>query len=246
MCSAIDICKSDSLSQAAFHISLIRIAMSHFMGFSVTIIGHNNDCESDIVVGFSDGRSFLKFPSNVHEGNRRLLGNELTGKIQQTEQGHLSQGVFVELDGVRTQLTNPGSVLAGMFGCAGCGKRSNQIKDFSQCQRCKNVRYCGKECQCLHWKKHKLVCLPALPFKCASDYSKTEIKAVLCFDFDRKPIPKKLQKEVRALPVQAIAVYDTTCFMDRSLEDDGGHVEKGIKWLKKWFPKQSKILFPNK
>jgi len=36
-----------------------------------------------------------------------------------------------------------------------CVKRS---KDLMSCSRCKVVYYCSKECQRLHWKKHKQEC----------------------------------------------------------------------------------------
>ena len=39
--------------------------------------------------------------------------------------------------------------------CAFCFRRDTQLKS---CQRCMTARYCGKECQKLHWGKHKYIC----------------------------------------------------------------------------------------
>ena len=40
--------------------------------------------------------------------------------------------------------------------CANCGKPS--AEGLRQCAGCKKVRYCGKECQKIHWKQHKPMC----------------------------------------------------------------------------------------
>ena len=40
-----------------------------------------------------------------------------------------------------------------------CGRRSCTTKKAPyMCNSCKKIRYCGKECQKLDWKEHKLVC----------------------------------------------------------------------------------------
>ena len=41
--------------------------------------------------------------------------------------------------------------------CAGCGKKREEMK---KCSRCKEVKYCAKECQVQDWRMHKLVCCP--------------------------------------------------------------------------------------
>mmetsp|Transcript_64481 Transcript_64481/g.97178 ORF Transcript_64481/g.97178 Transcript_64481/m.97178 type:complete len:189 (-) Transcript_64481:114-680(-) len=42
--------------------------------------------------------------------------------------------------------------------CLRCRKGGPDLK---RCVRCKQVRYCGTECQKAHWKQHKKVCTPA-------------------------------------------------------------------------------------
>jgi hypothetical protein len=43
--------------------------------------------------------------------------------------------------------------------CAGCG-RARQLEDrFKKCSRCLVARFCSRECQMQHWKKHKAVCV---------------------------------------------------------------------------------------
>ena len=39
--------------------------------------------------------------------------------------------------------------------CSFCGQASTTLKN---CARCLQVKYCGRECQQMHWKMHKLVC----------------------------------------------------------------------------------------
>ena len=36
--------------------------------------------------------------------------------------------------------------------CAGCGRRASGKTELRKCDRCKAVRYCGKECQRRHWR----------------------------------------------------------------------------------------------
>ncbi|GAQ81037.1 hypothetical protein KFL_000690170 [Klebsormidium nitens] len=48
--------------------------------------------------------------------------------------------------------------------CANCSKEQKQRAPgepaFQKCSRCNSAHYCGRECQKIHWKDHKLVCLP--------------------------------------------------------------------------------------
>ena len=39
--------------------------------------------------------------------------------------------------------------------CSFCGQASTTLKN---CARCRQAKYCGRECQQMHWKVHKLVC----------------------------------------------------------------------------------------
>ena len=40
--------------------------------------------------------------------------------------------------------------------CAVCQKPNSR----QRCARCRNERYCGRECQVNHWPKHKKKCTP--------------------------------------------------------------------------------------
>jgi hypothetical protein len=75
--------------------------------------------------------------------------------------------------------------IAKATGCAQCGKQKrpadeltgvievNDVDDdddddatvyadkLQVCTRCKQVRYCGRDCQRAHWKRHKLRCVAA-------------------------------------------------------------------------------------
>ena len=42
--------------------------------------------------------------------------------------------------------------------CAYCFRGGAALK---YCQRCRTARYCGKECQTLHWRRHKYICQAA-------------------------------------------------------------------------------------
>ncbi|KAF8990931.1 ankyrin repeat-containing domain protein [Cyathus striatus] len=44
--------------------------------------------------------------------------------------------------------------------CAACGKKDIPLKN---CAKCQVVRYCSRECQCSHWKIHKITCKPFIP-----------------------------------------------------------------------------------
>ena len=43
--------------------------------------------------------------------------------------------------------------------CAVCQKPNSR----QRCARCRNERYCGRECQVNHWPKHKKKCNPITP-----------------------------------------------------------------------------------
>lgn len=42
--------------------------------------------------------------------------------------------------------------------CQGCGKIEGKKGEFKNCGACKVTQYCGRECQCSDWKKHKKQC----------------------------------------------------------------------------------------
>ncbi|KAJ1479951.1 hypothetical protein T484DRAFT_1901930 [Baffinella frigidus] len=48
--------------------------------------------------------------------------------------------------------------------CSHCGKQGT---GFKRCSVCKNVSYCGAECQKAAWKKHKKLCAPPMPLAVA-------------------------------------------------------------------------------
>ena len=41
--------------------------------------------------------------------------------------------------------------------CVGCGKKNAELK---RCGRCKEIKYCSRECQVNDWRMHKLACSP--------------------------------------------------------------------------------------
>ena len=43
--------------------------------------------------------------------------------------------------------------------CVFCLRRNVELKS---CKRCMTARYCGKECQTMHWRKHKYICKASL------------------------------------------------------------------------------------
>lgn len=42
--------------------------------------------------------------------------------------------------------------------CSGCGKPPAENKPLSKCTKCLSAKYCSRECQKKHWKKHKKEC----------------------------------------------------------------------------------------
>ena len=46
-------------------------------------------------------------------------------------------------------------VPSSMHACARCGETN---REMSECSRCRCVRYCGDECQHVHWASHKSWC----------------------------------------------------------------------------------------
>ena len=42
--------------------------------------------------------------------------------------------------------------------CACCNQTESALGDFKHCSVCKQVAYCGRQCQLAHWKQHKKVC----------------------------------------------------------------------------------------
>ncbi|CAN0144317.1 unnamed protein product, partial [Ectocarpus fasciculatus] len=46
------------------------------------------------------------------------------------------------------------TVAAGSAGCSNCGKDGS----LRPCSRCRQVRYCSKDCQRQHWREHKRDC----------------------------------------------------------------------------------------
>lgn len=45
--------------------------------------------------------------------------------------------------------------------CAGCGATEDSLRSFGKCEGCKQVVYCGRECQKRDWKAHKKACKAA-------------------------------------------------------------------------------------
>ena len=51
-----------------------------------------------------------------------------------------------------------GGPLYSTCGRVGCGKVEATACEFALCSRCKQTRFCSKECQTQAWKDHKQVC----------------------------------------------------------------------------------------
>lgn len=66
----------------------------------------------------------------------------------------------VDLTKVAMKPTDPGLFVdlpIGEFKCDGCDK--TQSHPMKRCGGCKNVQYCGTECQVNHWVKHQPACV---------------------------------------------------------------------------------------
>mmetsp|Transcript_11078 Transcript_11078/g.18108 ORF Transcript_11078/g.18108 Transcript_11078/m.18108 type:complete len:131 (+) Transcript_11078:100-492(+) len=44
--------------------------------------------------------------------------------------------------------------------CGGCNKQEGYRHEFKVCSRCRQVRYCGRECQAADWQRHRQHCVP--------------------------------------------------------------------------------------
>jgi hypothetical protein len=58
------------------------------------------------------------------------------------------------------QSTGHSPIILTVSQCAQCQKSSTDQK-LLKCSRCQNCYYCSKECQKIHWKLHKQICLPS-------------------------------------------------------------------------------------
>ena len=77
-----------------------------------------------------------------------------------SEKGHTGENALlkdfgVKLGRVMQRVLEPLKA-PRVIGCAMCPKTEN----VKACSRCKDVYYCGTECQMSGWKEHKKVCLP--------------------------------------------------------------------------------------
>ena len=42
--------------------------------------------------------------------------------------------------------------------CAACGEAASATLKLQQCNACRSVAYCGRDCQSSHWREHKRRC----------------------------------------------------------------------------------------
>lgn len=62
-------------------------------------------------------------------------------------------GIMVAVQGPITKTDLYGA--SEIHGCGSCGKKTDSL---SQCGKCKDIKYCGKNCQRADWKRHKGCC----------------------------------------------------------------------------------------
>ena len=76
--------------------------------------------------------------------------------------------------------------------CAGC----NKVKGKSQCSKCLEVSYCGRECQVGHWKAHKKFCKEMCASKADAAQCALATEAVLGKDAkDKEAAEKEAEKK---------------------------------------------------
>ena len=59
-----------------------------------------------------------------------------------------------------SELDEKNDVDVQLMACGSCSKKESACGEFKRCNRCKQVFYCGRECQVEHWKSgHKKLCV---------------------------------------------------------------------------------------
>ena len=108
--------------------------------------------------------------------SRMVTGNPNAPRMENvSERGHLA--IVADVDGVGLMVEatfDSGEFVNGsvnnqgipefayrsMASCAGCGAQSGENgSPLKRCAKCKQVLYCGRECQRADYKEHKRVCL---------------------------------------------------------------------------------------
>lgn len=69
--------------------------------------------------------------------------------------------------------------------CEKCGVIPKEVI-LLRCSRCKEVRYCSKDCQVKHWKMHKLICRPKMEGANKKDHTKKDASAMTTVDQRKK------------------------------------------------------------
>jgi len=93
------------------------------------------------------------FDKQVREKDKRERAAVLIQSVQRDRQARRKASLLRKekaAEQERTELRN----------CGGCTKMEREAGQFNKCGRCKEVRYCSRECQVKHWKKggHKEEC----------------------------------------------------------------------------------------